>query len=237
MLSAYMIDLITLKTYFKQLVPLTLIVGLVMTFSMGTPVALVGMFFVMFLVMGSMSANAYDELNDWAAYRLTLPLSRRDVVIARYLTVLTLAGVAAVSAVVVEGALFALGRAIEMPEVLAMVNEWGPEDLLASVFTAGACIVIGAVISGVNIPAFFLLGTTRATQFMPIVVILVLGVGGGFVSSVVPESVMAAVGAFGAWVVEPQNTVLAFAGCLGVAALIWGVSAAVALKLYERRDL
>ena len=44
----------------------------------------------MFFMMGAMGLAAYDELNHWGLFRLTLPLSRRDVVLGRYGAIVTL---------------------------------------------------------------------------------------------------------------------------------------------------
>lgn len=50
--------------------------------------------YVLFSVMIPMSAIAYDDKAKWDRYALTMPVSRRDLVISKYLLALAFAGLA-----------------------------------------------------------------------------------------------------------------------------------------------
>lgn len=45
---------------------------------------------MMYLLLGVSGTNSFDDLNGWERLRLTMPLSRRDVVLARYGAIATL---------------------------------------------------------------------------------------------------------------------------------------------------
>ena len=90
MKRAYLIELTIFRDYARQLIGLGIIVSLCIGFGMQTPLAMPATLTCMFFMMASMGLAAYDELNHWALFRLTLPLSRRDVVCGRYAAIVTL---------------------------------------------------------------------------------------------------------------------------------------------------
>ena len=48
------------------------------------------------------SIAAYDEMNEWQTYRLTLPTTRKDIMIGRYASLLFVALISALAGIIVS---------------------------------------------------------------------------------------------------------------------------------------
>ena len=103
------------------------------------------------------SAFSYDELAKWPRYAAALPLSVRQVVGARYLFTLLLAGAA-----LVLGALAGL---------LFSLTGSSPEDAIAGML---ASLGMGLLIADVLLPLCYKLGPERARPWMYVVIFLPL---------------------------------------------------------------
>lgn len=88
MMRMLKMELVVFGQYLKQLSLSILFMAICFAAGMGSTSALPGIIFMMGIFSLSNSASNYDEHNDWAAYRLTMPVSRREVVLGRYLFVL-----------------------------------------------------------------------------------------------------------------------------------------------------
>ena len=88
MMRMLKMELAVFGQYLKQLTLSILFMAVCFTAGMGSASMLPGIIFMMGMFCLSNSASHYDEQNDWAAFRLTMPVSRRDVVLGRYLFVL-----------------------------------------------------------------------------------------------------------------------------------------------------
>lgn len=235
MKKAFLIDLIVLRPYIKQLGPVGVFVALCMALGMGTPVAIAGTFVVLFALMSSMSANAYDDLNGWGAYRLTLPVSRRDVVLGRYLTVAALAVLGGVIGAAMEAVLWALANVVPLPDMFAGLGSMGADGLLESGFTVCACLVFAAFVSSAVMPVFFKFGTTKATQFLPFI-----SMGVAFLIAYAVSQVDGTVVAQVSAAVEQAiaNGFAPFAlGCVVLSALMLCLSATLSVRIYSTREL
>ena len=82
-------DLVVIRRQLPQIALIGLIPALVLSIvsvSMAAE-AVIMMVTLMITYMIIVTLSAYDDASGWAAFRLTLPLSRRDVVLGRYATV------------------------------------------------------------------------------------------------------------------------------------------------------
>ncbi len=98
------------------------------------------------------------------------------------------------------------------------------------------CVCIGTILSGVILPAYFKFGQTKATQWLPFIMLLlsiapwaVIGMTGGSMSELSVKAIetLWETGGFG------MVGVLA----LAISVLFYCVSAYVSIKVYEARDL
>lgn len=236
MMRMFKMELAVFGQYLRQLAFSILFMAVCFTVGMGSTSMLPGTIFMMGMFSLSNSASHYDEQNDWAAFRLTMPVSRRDVVLGRYLFVL--AGTLTVSLLVAVAAclLSWMGGASLLPEVVASVVRLDADMVQAGVFTLAFCSAMGFVIASVSMPVFFKFGQTKATQWLPFIMMF-LGVA----------PVMAG-GFMGEEAIVPMQQALSFAetseglASFTVGALIFGavcyvVSALVSLRVYKAREL
>lgn len=220
MKKAFLVELTVLTGYIKQLLPIAAITDVFVAVGMGTTVALAGVFVCIFCMMGSMAASAYDDASNWGAYRLTLPLSRRDVVLGRY------------AAVAVMGALGIL------PSEIGDMFVMSPDDVLASIFVVFLCLLMGMTAASLAIPFYFILGNTKATQFLPMAVMLLYALV-IFIFAQMSDriDVVPMLSQFLAWVETPAGVATCAVVMAAAAILILFVSAAVSMRIYARRDL
>lgn len=241
MKSAYLIEMTVFRDYARQLLGLGLLVSLCIGVGMQTPLAMPATLTCMFFMMATMGLAAYDELNHWGLFRLTLPLSRRDVVLGRYAAIVTLGLMGMVVGLV--GALTAIAAVtvIGVPGEVGQAFSFDAELLAPMAFTTVFCLLIGSIVSSVVTPIYFRLGQTRATQILPTVIVLLFVVpvvilgNSGMLDGGIPG--MELLSAALELLETPGGMAAGCALCIVVSALALGVSAAISLKLYEKREL
>ena len=235
MLRMMKMELAVLKKYLKQITFTMLIVIVCLVAGMGSLTSVPGVAFLMVTFSVSMSASGYDDQNGWGSYRLVMPVTRREVVQGRYALNLLLAIAAAVAAVLMT-AFIALGSAVELPEFLANLAVWDNQQLEATLAASISCACIGLCICSVTLPAYFKFGMTKATQYLPFIMIflsvapfLVLGVIGGPLLDQVKGAIELAetTGGLG---------LIAFAA-LAISLAVYAASSFIAVRLYSARDL
>lgn len=236
MLRMMKMELAVLKKYLKQITFTMLIVIVCLVAGMGSLTSVPGMAFLTVTFSVSMSASAYDDQNGWGSYRLVMPVTRREVVQGRYALNLLLAIAAAAVAAVLMTAFIALGSAVELPEFLANLAVWDNQQLEATLAASISCACIGLCTCSVTLPAYFKFGMTKATQYLPFIMIflsvapfLVLGVIGGPLLDQVKGAIELAetTGGLG---------LIAFAA-LAISLAVYAASSFIAVRLYSARDL
>ena len=229
-------ELVVFGQYLKQLSFSILFMAVCFAAGTGSTSALPGIIFMMGMFSLSSSASNYDEHNGWAAFRLTMPVSRREVVLGRYLFVL--AGALSVSLLVAAAALVLsmLGQASMLPEVVARVVRLDADAMQVGLFTLAFCSAVGFVIASVSMPVFFKFGQTKATQWLPFIMMF-LGVAPfmivGFMGG---EAMMAAQRAF-AFAQTPEGLAAFAAGACAFGLVCYAVSCVISLRIYSARDL
>lgn len=236
MLRMMKMERAVLKKYLKQITFTMLIVIVCLVAGMGSLMSVPGVAFLTVTFSVSMSASAYDDQNGWGSYRLVMPVTRREVVQGRYALNLLLAIAAAAIAAVLMTAFIALGSAVELPEFLANLAVWDNQQLEATLAASISCACIGLCICSVTLPAYFKFGMTKATQYLPFIMIflsvapfLVLGVIGGPLLDQVKGAIELAetTGGLG---------LIAFAA-LAISLAVYAASSFIAVRLYSARDL
>lgn len=236
MLRMMKMELAVLKKYLKQITFTMLIVIVCLVAGMGSLTSVPGAAFFIVTFSVSMSASAYDDQNGWGSYRLVMPVTRREVVQGRYALNLLLAIAAAAVAAVLMTAFIALGSAVELPEFLANLAVWDNQQLEATLAASTSCACIGLCMCSVTLPAYFKFGMTKATQYLPFIMIvlsvapfLVLGVIGGPLLDQVKGAIELAetTGGLG---------LIAFAA-LAISLAVYAASSFIAVRLYSARDL
>ena len=213
------------RAYMAQVLVLGVLVCVILSVSSQAYSMLPGVFCLMAFFSLTVTLGNQDEANGWGAYRLALPLSRRAVVAARYLFVV-LAGLAGM----VVGALLS---AVELGVADEAVSA---EDVAVLRLLTPFLFLAGAGLLSVTMPVFFRYGATRATQYLPFVMILA-GLAPFFALSLFRDSLAGALAAFDAWVALPGSLALASAVLAALALVLLAASALLSMRLYARRDL
>lgn len=231
-------DFIMVKRGMTQLFAITTVVVVVIAVGMETLAVIPAIAATMIPMMLLFSVAAYDEMNGWEAFRLGLPLSRRSVVRGRYASLLlvtmaaTAFGVVCALLVAVLAAAFVDGMGQNALLANLLLESNPPEMLLASGCMGAAVVLLMATVS---LPLVMRFGMTRATRFVPLVVLfaavgLVALLGdGGPLADVVPQGVQ--------WLMNSDEGFLVLvAGSLGVSLVLYAISALVSERLYAARE-
>ena len=216
-------DFAVLRSAILQLLGICAIIALFMGYAMGTLVGGAAAIAAMPPFMLLFSLAATDEQNGWERFRLTLPLTRRQVVFGRY---------ASLALVAIGTIVFALALSFLLLGVISCMPAGTlPEALVGSVVGAVGVITLGMA---VTLPLVFRFGMTRATRFVPVVVVIAIACGIGFFDAgIQPTGVLADLVQ---WLDTGSNYLFLAAALVAVVALIYVASAFVAAKLYEKRE-
>lgn len=129
-------DLITSKNSILTLLGVTVLIAIFIAIPTGTLYGSIGACAAMIPFMYLFSISAYDEMNGWERFRLTLPISRRQVAYGRYASMLIVCACSLVIAIVLG---LLIGLVVDaLPEGIV------PEGLRLS--NAGVGEVIGAAL-------------------------------------------------------------------------------------------
>lgn len=240
MKRAYLIEMGIFRSYAFYLLgigfPLTILVGVGMQTAIVAPAILT----CMYLMMGSMGVAAYDDQNGWGRYRLTLPVSKRDVVMGRYAAIVTLGLIGTVVGVAASLAVMGVASVVELPGGISESLALNGDRLTGMAIATAVCILIGSLVASVMSPMYFKFGQTKATQLLPTVIVIL------FVTPVVilGNSGVFSEGAdlgfatdFLAFLETPLGTAVGIVALLGASAALLAISAAVSLRLYAKREL
>lgn len=232
MRRALLCDLLVNRSYLVRMAITGVFIAI--CFSLGTTIipAVPGMIALTFMAGGTSSLGMVDDAHGWGAYRLTLPLSRRDVVVGRYL------------ALFIFGLVGALVGALVCLAMLAINDSFAQgissEQAMALAMATPALYLVGTVMCSVTMPFFFRLGATRFTQLLPMIFILIAVVPFVAAGILVPDNTqpLSAIEGAAAWLVSNTWAPWALgAGALAVSLALLAISAAISTHIYARRDL
>lgn len=236
MMRMVKMELVVFGQYLKQLSFSILFMAVCFAAGTGSTSALPGIIFMMGMFSLSNSASNYDERNDWVAFRLAMPVSRKEVVLGRY--VFVLAG--ALSAPLLVGAaalvLSMLGQASMLPAVVARMVRLDADALQVGLFTLAFCSAMGFAIASVSMPVFFKFGQTKATQWLPFIMMF-LGVAPLMIVGFMGEEAMMAVQQALAFAETPEGLAAFAAGACAFGLVCYAVSCVISLRIYSARDL
>lgn len=237
MLTAMRMDCLVCSQYLKGSLATSAIMAACLVLGMGSFAAIPGTIFLVSNMGFTISAYSYDERNGWAAYRATLPISRRDMVLGRYLATLAMALVEYVLALALCLLLVGVMRVVEAPGMLEATFAWNSEQAAALALSSSVCVAIGMVIMAVSHVVALRFGMAKAMQYVP-VVLCVLGLLPVFVPLLFmgEETRTAVLAQLGA-VLESGGLLLIPVVCLTVAGAAYALSAAIGVRVYERREL
>lgn len=244
MIRAFRLDMATMRrarlSNFIVMVALCVAVGFV---SKMLPLVFVAAVFMRY-PLSVLSLDMVDETGTWGAYRLSLPVSRRDCVFGRYLSALAMIGMGLASGFVAMPILLAasslaslVGGSSTFDGLPSLPDGFiSPSALLASLLAVCATLFAGTLMFGVVTPLYYRYGMTKVTLMLPSItvgaVVLAVVVAGGqpdWLASWMPGLFM--------WIQSSAHMALTSLAMLMAAAVVFAVSAVVSARLYERREL
>lgn len=226
-------DFITMKRYLGQLLAVCLVVVVAITAMTQSLVSGVAVFASTVPLMYLFSISAYDEMNGWERFRLTLPISRRQVAFGRYgsflLVTASCAAVAVLLGLVVEGVLGLL-------PANAVVAGLSPAENPPRIIVDAALLAFSVILptAALTLPLVMRFGMTKATRLLPAAIVMLLSLGiwllgnSGLFDQGLP---------FFTAIEDDSSQGLALCIAAGAVALgLYGASALVAARLYEQRQ-
>lgn len=154
-------DLLGLRRYMRTLT-VALVLYIFFTFIMNSSSFLNGMV-ALLVFMLPLTVFAYDESAKWDVYGLTLPVSKQEIVLSRYLLTLIFAA---------GGWIFSSVISLLFHLFKGNMEQMG-EDLMANTLVCGLSLIA----AGIMLPIIYRLGAEKG-RFAMIGVILVISIGG-----------------------------------------------------------
>lgn len=231
-------DLLTMRNILLQLIGISVVVGCVLCYTMESVVSGMSAIAAMMPFIYLFSLAATDEQNGWERFRLSLPISRQQIVFGRYAGMLLIAVSATLFAIALG---FAIGAVAEVVANGQPDTTWVALSLAENspfVLLAGPCLSLLVILIGtvVALPLIARFGITRATRLAPLVAVFAFAIGIGFFSDNIPlvglfsdVDTWIAIGAY-------DKIALMFGGVTVAVLALYIASAFLASKLYERRE-
>ncbi len=174
---------------------------------------------------------ATDDLNQWQQFRLTLPVTRKSMVLQRYVWLLIFSFVGFVISFIVVGV---LAQALEIfPVLVQYLGEIDESMGVVTLLTVAGGTAVGLLTFSILIPCISRFGLTQAVRLAPLLLafaptLILFTIGG--------DALMESLEAFNQFVFTPGGLPLLMACLLGVLIIVCAVSCFFAIKLFEKRE-
>lgn len=223
-------DLVTMKSSLAQLAIMCVLVAVVMAAMAQSLVVCAAAFCAMIPFMYLFTISAYDEMNGWERLRLTLPISRTQVVCGRYVSLLVVAALcdiaALVFAIITMAVVGMLPAEMRVPGLAAEAN--GAPLLIGVIVRVSALILF---VAALTLPFFMRYGMTKGTRIAPVALILLFSFGLWAASESGLSQPMESLFLH----TDGPSLVLTFA-ILGGSFVAYALSALISSKLYQKRQ-
>lgn len=235
MIRAFKIELTVLSHYLKQMLAIVVFTCVIVAYSTGTAATIPSVFTIVVFTTAVTSAVAYDQQHGWEAYRVCLPLSRRDVVLGRYLTLFAIAAAAFALGCILMFLLWACTELGLLPDAVASAFYVDAEIMRLSLVTVLGFSAIWSVFLAVMLPVAFKYGQ-EATRWSGIIIMLTIMVVVGilqFLGESLADSIDVVLGL----VTTPGGVAIAAVALVAFVAIVQGASIAASLRIYAGKDL
>ena len=237
MLAMVKCDFISTKSYLLQIVPIAILIAFFVWIGTGQLVSGIAAVAAMLPFMYIFSITAYDELNGWERFRLTLPMSRRQITLGRYVSVLLVVIASDVLMLAFTGIAYLIALLFpQFPATEALLSSFSLGTEVGHAILVSSVMLIMAALS---VPLFVRFGVTKGARLVPLVMVVIL-VGVLYAIGDADEAVMQAIPFLETLLVPSADEVwmsLAMSGIVfAVAFVVYVLSALLSAKLYEKRQ-
>lgn len=224
MKAALKSELAILGTFMPAFAVILVPICVIMAFAIGNCISAVACVSAMVPMILMFSLTSYDDQNGWKRYRASLPFSRRDVVVARYgsilLTSLATAACAAVLGIAINAILPSLIHDFETMQAI---------EIAAGSLTATFSVIVMVAIGE---PFLVKFGATKGVRYLMCFVVLAgcicFAIAGQTLDPVLLES-------FGAW--ADVHLSLLFISLTAISLALFAASCTISTAIYQRKDL
>lgn len=196
----------------------------IMAFAIGNCISAVACVSAMFPMISMFSLTSYDDQNGWKRYRASLPFSRRDVIAARYGSILFASLIAAACATMLGIALNAI-----LPSFVHEFETMPTIEIAAGSLTATFSVI---VMVAVGEPLLVKFGATKGVRYLMSFAVLAgcicFAIAGQMLDPVLLEN-------FGVW--ADAHLRLLFVSLTVVSLALFVLSCAISTTIYQRKDL
>lgn len=228
-------DFTIIKQLLLQQILIAIVIAVFITFSSSSVYAVIpavtfaGAFTAVFNLV------AMDESNNWERYRLSLPLSRTQIVTGRYVFafIFALAGIiigCALSLLLVA-VIQAFGNSFPFPDLAQSVVET-PWEIMGVMVVISLIGILGFI--AIVFPLMFRFGMSKAVRFIPLAfAALILIVSAILLSN---DGLAASFNDLIASISTPEGILLATITSLVSGLAVYGISCFISTKLYLGRE-
>lgn len=170
-------DLITMKNPLLSLLGIDVVLGIFFTFTMQTLSGGMAAMMVIVPFMYLFSISAYDDMGGWERFRLTLPITRRQVVWGRYGSLAVVLLLSMALTFVVGHIIVTVGDSIPDAPSYLTSTATGFYQIALTVALGAAIVLLTAAVS---LPLIMRFGMTKATRIVPVAMVIILATGIGF---------------------------------------------------------
>lgn len=237
MKAMMMSDLISIKTYLISQTIMAVIIAVFMTLVMGNIYVIMPVIGCIISFSLIFTLIAYDERNGWERFRLTLPLSRTQVLGGRYASALVVSLLGALTGLLVSVACIIVLPALpeSVPVNQELMAQIGTIEWQGLILTFAAPIVLSLLLLAVTLPIAAKFGMTKAVRYIPLVFFFVF-MGVMLAVQQLGATPPAFIMDFLVWVQQPEGTLIAAAAVLALTLALYAASFFVANKLYAAHE-
>lgn len=229
-------DLITMKNYALQNVVIMTLVAVFICIGTGSITAGIAALMFMLPFLYIFSVVAYDEMNGWERFRLTMPISRNQVAFGRYASVLIAIAISVVLALVI-----ALVISLVTPHLDFAA---GFDEGFSLAAMTGRLLLIAAFllfVTSVVLPLFIRFGMTKATRIVPLAFLLLalafMFVSTGSTEGAIEQSLPLLVTMIAPAPDQEGFALLCNLAVFAIMLVPYVASSLLTAKLYEKRQL
>ncbi|SET77996.1 ABC-2 transporter permease [Lacrimispora sphenoides] len=100
---------------------------------------------------------SFDDQSKWLKYAMVMPVTKKDIVISKFIVLLIFSGIGAVTGLIIG----AIGGTIAHKGIFSSVN-----NMLSLLFTGAVSLVLSEIAGSMSIPLLFKFGAEKARMLM-----------------------------------------------------------------------
>lgn len=242
MKPAFLVDLRVYRDYLMRTFRIALVITVFEMVALQSMAPVPGMMGTILLI-GCAQTGLTNDSHGWECARLVMPISRREVVYARYCIAAAVGLLAALLGAVICVAVGLVASGLDLPAEQAAAFALTAENLGVMALSSSLILLVGCVMLGILLAVGFKLGMTKTTQQLPFILLLVtlvplimLSALGMMDNSPLDALVASQGGVLDGLFAQGWVLILTCVAIVCVGLVVLALTAQLAAKFYEARD-